>query len=114
MINKQFTGSPLQKTSIKVSEIIKPYRFINAKGAHCGETDVPIGTSEKNWKVGDIASAITYGIVLLECQDAIQIGEKIQVSNDGGKASRHTSGLFVATALSNGDAGGIIKAKLVV
>lgn len=114
MINKQFTGSPVQKISIKVSEAIKPYRFVNAIGSHCGETDVPIGVSEKKWKEGDIGSVISYGIVLLECQDAIQIGDKIQVSNDSGKASKHSTGLFVATALSNGNVGTIIKAKLVV
>lgn len=114
MIKKQIVGNPIQTITIKVSEDIKPYRFISTQGGHCSGTELPVGTSERKWKSGDIASVITYGIVLLECQDTIAVGDKLQVGSDGGKASKHTSGEFVATALSHGDAGAIIKAKLVV
>lgn len=114
MINKQIAGNPLQTISIKVTEDIKPYRFLNATGGLCSPTEIPIGTSERKWKNGDIASVISYGIVLLECQDTIAMGDKLQVGSDNGKASKHSSGQFVATALSHGDAGAIIKAKLVI
>ncbi len=114
MINKQITGNPLQTISIKATEDIKPYRFISAVGGYCSPTEIPIGTSERKWKSGDMASIISYGIVLLECQDTIASGDKLEVGSDNGKASKHTSGQFAATALSHGDAGAIIKAKLVI
>ncbi len=115
MITKQQTAIPLQLITIKADSEILPFRFVNAKGSLCGASENPVGVSETSWNMGDTMSIISYGVVLVEILDAINIGEKVSVSNTGGKACKKTeTSDWVATALSPGTAGSIIKIKLVV
>ncbi len=115
MINKNQTSSPLQLITIRANSDIPAHRFINARGDLCAHTENPIGISEISWNAGDTMSVISYGTALIETLEAINIGEKVGVSNSSGKACRKTNeGDWVATALSSGASGSIIKVKLVV
>lgn len=115
MITRQNCSNPLQLISIKANTDIPPFRFVNAKGGLCAHTETPVGITETEWKTGDTMSVISYGVALIELLEAVNIGEKIGVSNSAGKArKKNAEDDWVGTALNSGTAGSIINVKLVV
>lgn len=107
------TYQPLQLLSVKASEDLPSFRFVDFGGGLCTEGSRALGVTEIDWLRDELASVVTLGTVVVETSEAILRGA--DVSSDGnGKAK--TAGVLEAVngrAVEGCSGAGFIRIKLV-
>jgi hypothetical protein len=112
MSTKASNYQPAQMLSIKAQEDLPTKRFVSPNGYLTGSGLIAIGVTELNWQKGNMASIISLGTAIVECFEAIAIGDKVS-SAATGKAKKITNGDEVlGVALCAASSSGFVKIKL--
>lgn len=108
--NKNY--APVQTITIKATEDIPAFRFVDFVGALCGDGLKSLGVTDNLCNEGDYCAVTTIGIVLLEASATIALAADIKSDADG-KAANATSGEYInGHALDEGVAGDLIRVLL--
>lgn len=82
-MSNNLTYDPIQKISVKVDEDVPAFRFVDAGGSICTESEKAIGVTDSDWLDGDIASVITLGTAIIETTGAVSVGANVSCSTNG-------------------------------
>lgn len=82
-MSKNLTYDPIQKISIKIDEDIPAFRFVDASGSLCAESEKAIGVTDSDWLNGDVASVVSLGTAIIETSGAVAVGDKVSCSTNG-------------------------------
>ncbi len=113
MISTQTYSSALT-ISVKASEDIPKYRFINYYGNLCALGERALGVSSLSASKDNQVTTETLGTMLVETNGAIAKGSALSSTADGKAKIAETTETINAYALSSCSAAGIIKIRLVI
>jgi hypothetical protein len=107
------TYQPVQLVTIKADEDLPAFRFVNFNGGLCPTETLAFGVTEVDWLDGENASVVTLGIMVVETDSSVAIGDPV-TSSDQGKAKTATGTVPVnGIALDACSGAGFIRIKLV-
>ncbi len=108
--NKNY--APIQTITIKATEDIPAFRFVNFAGALCGDGLKSLGATDNLCNDGDFCAVTTIGIVLVESSASIALGADVKSDVDGKAANASLGEYTNGHALDEGVAGDLIRVLL--
>jgi hypothetical protein len=108
--NKNY--APIQTITIKATEDIPAFRFVDFAGALCSDGLKSLGATDNLCNEGDFAAVTTIGIVLVEASGSIGLGSDVKSDIDGKAANASTGEYVNGHSLDDGVAGDLIRVLL--